>query len=304
MAGILIELRGQCSGCGNPLPINALVPQVACPVCQRITPFGAEIWNTLLEDAISETRGLAVGEGRNTTLMTGVGTFQLQYGRLEPRCEACKTDVAMRFVHTHASRGFVACVGCGRWLSARALPPGLDSIVFKRVQYVIGEDTSQFSTGEPGLQTPAGTEPVIFQCPQCGGALRVDGSTRTVPCEYCRSNLYLPDDLWNRLHPVKTVQRWFLWYNDQPRSGCQIVDVRASFPRSTYKNGEIREWHVEEGQQVAQGQLLVTLEDEEDHESRITAPVGGMIHERFKGVFDDVIEGEVLCRIESPLEQR
>jgi len=51
---------------------------------------------------------------------------------------------------------------------------------------------------------------VVFSCPKCGGALDVDGSDRILECRYCGSKVYLPDDLWLRLHPAKTVQRWFL----------------------------------------------------------------------------------------------
>jgi outer membrane protein assembly factor BamB len=31
-----------------------------------------------------------------------------------------------------------------------------------------------------------------------------------VDCKFCGSQIYLPDDLWFRLHPVKSVERWFM----------------------------------------------------------------------------------------------
>jgi hypothetical protein len=53
--------------------------------------------------------------------------------------------------------------------------------------------------------------PVVMACPHCGGALRLSGeSERLVPCQFCKADVYLPDDLWRRLHPAKTVREWFV----------------------------------------------------------------------------------------------
>ena len=38
----------------------------------------------------------------------------------------------------------------------------------------------------------------------------IDGEDRIVICEYCETNVYLPDDLWLRLHPAKKKNRWFV----------------------------------------------------------------------------------------------
>jgi septum formation inhibitor MinC len=36
-----------------------------------------------------------------------------------------------------------------------------------------------------------------------------------LPCGYCGAEVYLPDPVWNRLHPVKTVRPWTLVYGYQ-----------------------------------------------------------------------------------------
>jgi hypothetical protein len=57
-------------------------------------------------------------------------------------------------------------------------------------------------------------KPILFTCPSCGGNLKIDGSERTITCSFCDSSIYLPDDLWHRMHPVKTVSRWYILMDD------------------------------------------------------------------------------------------
>jgi hypothetical protein len=39
-----------------------------------------------------------------------------------------------------------------------------------------------------------------------------------VPCQYCKTDVYLPDDLWRRLHPVKTMAPWFVRFEGRSRA--------------------------------------------------------------------------------------
>jgi len=56
------------------------------------------------------------------------------------------------------------------------------------------------------------SEPVAYSCPQCAGSLMIDGTDRLVKCSYCETRVYLPDDLWLRLHPAKKKSRWFIGF--------------------------------------------------------------------------------------------
>lgn len=306
MPGIALEIRGQCFSCGQPLPINALVPQIPCARCQRPTQVDPDTWTSLLEDAIKEGRGMQPGQGSSMSMMTGSGNYQIQYGCQDPCCPHCRARLDIAAVYAQAQPGWVMCAGCGKWVSARPMPYGLDPKVFNRVQFIIGEDQNQFSaTGQSGqsLQVGGG-QPVALQCPSCGGHLRVDGSSRNIACQYCRGNVYIPDDLWNRLHPTQLVQRWFLWYDDRPRQGCQMIDIRASFPASDSGTAEIEEWYVEEGQTVQPGQRLLKMElivNDNYRYIQVDSPVYGMVVGRFKDEMDDVPQGELLCRIEAPM---
>src|SRR5262249_37196322 len=59
--------------------------------------------------------------------------------------------------------------------------------------------------------------PVIMRCPECGGSLRVTSdSARTIACDHCNNNVYLPDDLWRSLHPVKRAAFWTIAWDLPP----------------------------------------------------------------------------------------
>jgi hypothetical protein len=65
-------------------------------------------------------------------------------------------------------------------------------------------------------------KPVVLACPNCQGALKASSeAARTIACEFCQADVYIPDDLWRSLHPVKKVRPWtivhqgFLFTADQ-----------------------------------------------------------------------------------------
>ena len=210
MLGLMIELRTTCQRCGNPLPINAVADRIICKSCNHPTEIDDELWVTLLEDAFAEHASFEENEGQSSTMMTGGGTWEITYGRQKPRCGVCKTtvpDQALAF----ADRGWAICVECGKRFGIRPAPP-----VIARFGAVamVNEDPAQLTTAATGeaLAMPAAANPIVFSCPRCSGALTVDGSTRLVRCQYCSSDVYLPDDLWQRLHPVAVVSRWYAWF--------------------------------------------------------------------------------------------
>lgn len=68
-------------------------------------------------------------------------------------------------------------------------------------------------------------ESVAFTCPQCAGALTIDGRSREVRCGFCAATSLLGDDLWRRLHPVHAQKRWFLVLEDDEDDGDDATDA-------------------------------------------------------------------------------
>lgn len=189
--------------------LNAYTEDILCPTCNQMNSFSAETWHSLLEDAVKEAPKFQVGEGQPSTIMRGEYTYSLTYGRQEPRCGKCKTGIDVTKIEEYSTKGNVACTKCQNIIFVRK-PSEMISASFSNVSYLVGEEDDMLSVNKTGTDVPASSKPILFTCPSCAGNLEIDGTNRMVTCKYCDSQIYLPDDLWFRLHPAKIVERWYM----------------------------------------------------------------------------------------------
>jgi DNA-directed RNA polymerase subunit RPC12/RpoP len=202
MEYLALECKIQCTQCGQPITINGPWDTAHCDSCQSDIEILHDFWIRALKDCLLEFPTFAEGEGRNSSMF---GYFQtaLLNGRQKPHCPADKTDLEIDEVATLPAKAF--CSKCGKEFEVTTPPDWLTSAL-PAIKLMVGTDLEQ-STVAPKAELEG---PIVFVCPQCGGTLQVDGKDRVLKCQFCQSNVYLPDDLWRRLHPVKTVQRWYL----------------------------------------------------------------------------------------------
>ena len=72
---------------------------------------------------------------------------------------------------------------------------------------------AQQEAPEPSVVVDDSARPVVMSCPKCSATLDLDEkSKRLTTCGDCGTDVYLPDDLWRRLHPVKQAERWYVEY--------------------------------------------------------------------------------------------
>jgi DNA-directed RNA polymerase subunit RPC12/RpoP len=230
MIGIEIGLLMECAGCWQPVAINAFTSHVTCLRCNRAIDLDGDQWRALLAPAIAEGPKLPEGEKKTLSGSTGGARYTLTYGRKEPRCVACQTHlpIAAAVAQARATNGWAACARCGAWRLVRTPPPELLAHAAPGVVSLLGEDPAQV---QGGTTSPRAMEPVSFSCRQCGGVLKVDGSSRMVTCQYCDNTASLPDDLWNTLHPPVAAMHWYLLYDDDR--------ARAGPPRLEAREGEL-----------------------------------------------------------------
>lgn len=221
--GVAFELSTSCPTCKHPLPLNGVSESVLCDGCR--TPFQTppSLWQSLLSDAAIEGIASEPDTGKQTTIFEGA-TFKLMSGRQDPRCNPiCKTPFTQDQLTDGARTGSMACKTCGKPSKVRAAPEWMRSI-HPRLTHLVGETTGgEWVTPEHGS--------VIFHCPHCGAALPLDGTTRSVACTYCNNTAAVPDDLWFRLHPVRTIDRWYTVFEfeglEKP-AGFLPAEVEAS----------------------------------------------------------------------------
>jgi len=136
------------------------------------------------------------------------------YGRQEPRCRNCKQDIDVSKIGEYANQENVKCSKCSYDIYVRKVPENIAKELVG-VKYLIGEDEDLISVHKTNGNLPDSVKPVLFTCPSCAGNLEIDGSSRMVICKFCSSQIYLPDDLWFRLHPAKTAERWYMMCDEE-----------------------------------------------------------------------------------------
>ncbi|MEO8514145.1 MAG: hypothetical protein ABI543_11325 [Ignavibacteria bacterium] len=189
--------------------LNAFTEKILCPSCNKYNNFPEEEWQNLLEDAVKEAPDFNIGEGQPSTIMRGQYTYNLTYGRQDPRCPKCKTGIDIAKLEEYSASGHVKCAKCSNEIFVRK-PSELVTACFPQIQFLAGEDEDQLVVNPDQGKVPASAKPILFTCPSCAGNLQVDGTDRMITCKFCSSEIYLPDDLWFRLHPAKEVERWYM----------------------------------------------------------------------------------------------
>lgn len=203
MFSFRVECSIRCPRCERPVFLNGPVTALSCRSCRSAIEVPPDFWGGILREAVPEMRKLDIGTGSNSTIF-GAFSTSLSLARFDPYCDSCKTDFESPWELRPG--GEYACRECGEVYPVCAPPDWMDDVGLSAVRMLVNADVGE----EPREETQPSSEPVALSCPQCGGWLKVDGSDRLVECDYCSVQVYLPDDLWFRLHPVRRKRRWFV----------------------------------------------------------------------------------------------
>jgi DNA-directed RNA polymerase subunit RPC12/RpoP len=201
----MLEMSIECPRCDLPVVVNGPFTDFECPECSAKIEMTHEIWADLLEDVRDEIADdLEQGEGGKSTIW-GTYNTNLYYGRLNPYCPQCKRDFDVEKEFRDGDS--ITCPDCGKKTPAMRAPEWFDR-VFKGAVYIVGAMREQ--SAEP--EEKDADSPVSFPCSNCGASIQTRGEERNVKCEHCGTSIYLPDDLWNYLHPAPKKQRWFVGF--------------------------------------------------------------------------------------------
>ncbi|MFH1469054.1 MAG: hypothetical protein ABIO70_32000 [Pseudomonadota bacterium] len=151
---------------------------------------------------VLQVLGMERGLGMEWSLL-GHRDMQGRLNHLPARCGACKAEVPVAELARLAELGRHTCA-CGVERTVRAAPDWAQ-VVFPGARWAVDEHLGGADDGTRGA-----TQPVLMACMGCGGPLRVDGRARVVRCGHCGDENFLPDALWNRLHPVARIQEFFV----------------------------------------------------------------------------------------------
>ena len=214
MISIAVRAGFSCPRCEAFVPVNAMVERIRCTACGARMELENEHWKSFLEDPLRECPHMEEGEVRTCTGF-GSHSFKLEYSRIKPVFAGTEKVIPADLVMKNIKAGQLLCSDTAEKISVRPFPETFAE-TFPGVKAIVGEDPSMLSdekeTG-PSLEVDNVADPVALQCPKCGGNLIVSGTARTEKCEYCDTDVRLPDDLWEMLHPRRKMTRWFLLYD-------------------------------------------------------------------------------------------
>jgi len=191
-----------CKSCGREIPINSPALDFACAHCMAtgtLTPY------RFAEDL---TDGAVQLEGQICHNPASGYTIRAKSVRKLP-CSSCGAPVAVpKKALASGAEVAISCKKCGtvqkggpppEWMS-RSLPAVLGILPL-----------SPHKTR--GTEVRESQESVMstLQCPVCSRNAAIDAlSARTVTCAGCKNELYIPDSIWCKLHPVVTAAPWVL----------------------------------------------------------------------------------------------
>jgi LSD1 subclass zinc finger protein len=207
-----LEIARTCGGCGRPLPINGPVTRVRCASCFTVNPVPvttlAQAFDITLDGDVTLE---APGATRSQTPLAAGGIYRLTWGRHAPVCPSCRQTLP----EAAPDAGDVTCPSCGEACATFAPPPWLARLYPSAMQLYLAAREEIADGDAPALQMPRqGERPVVMACDQCGGGLSITHETPQLhTCPFCQATIWIPEDLWERLHPVEAVRGWFVRFD-------------------------------------------------------------------------------------------
>lgn len=206
---VRVELLNKCSRCGNDYPVNGLVEQVLCAKCGDTDILGEAFWREYLIEDVGFARVPGARGGGEV-----LGGPSIECRGLPPFCRSCSALIPLGAL-TEAwgaakSEGgaSIPCASCGE-LHAGRMPPEWGRSVFEGLVFLFGELATDGAGKAP--------KPVIFKCPNCTAALSIAGKKRVVTCQFCESDVFLPDELWLHLNPAAKKAQWWMLFEPKKR---------------------------------------------------------------------------------------
>jgi len=239
MTAVAVLVHTPCHICGTANPLRAYLDRCDCTKCGHTSE--RLDWSWVLESAWSKpTKGMqATGEGESRKNVLG----QVTPGAVE--CSKCKSiflqsALESAFDGVLGAQEHIPCKQCNTPLLIRPVPNqtrdeyGFISRTFStRWSAIIGEDPKAL-VDESLPATLEAPVTIAFQCTSCGAPLTVDGSNRTPLCQFCNTRIFLPDALWEALHPAPPIRPFYLWLDAKGLEQRRYMDATASVKKKWY----------------------------------------------------------------------
>jgi hypothetical protein len=189
------------------LPVNGPLEHVRCASCFAVNPVPMLMFEQVFQIFQGDRQELAEGETRSQTPLGAGGIYRLTWGAFPPKCPDCGTTLP----ETGADQGPIQCPICEVRCS-NAPPSELFSRLYPTVKQIVLADQETLAEEGAGQRVSVDQseeKPVVLSCEHCGGSLTIAADVpRLHDCQYCGAKVWIPDDLWGRLHPTESTRGW------------------------------------------------------------------------------------------------
>ncbi len=198
-----LKILTSCIHCGAPLPVNGPVLSMQCSSCLKELQFPPALWERVLgrvdRNLIENSRDHHWDEAFDDI------KFSIRWDAETPSCEQCHLPLA---VATRNSLS-VTCGGCLHETEVIRRPPWME---YEQLEFLWGTQSGPAKTSRD--DSP---KPIAMSCPSCGAALRITVDfERVCGCAFCQTDFYIPDPIWQKLHPAKIATTWFATFSGTP----------------------------------------------------------------------------------------
>lgn len=225
------KFRMECEECGGAVFLNGPTLEVECPSCMSRLKLDADDWKSLLEHGDESYQELGDKHYMSGNLWSAGRKYVYYTKNEQPRCPACKEPLGLTQLDP-LHDDVVACPGCGHRAPTFATPDWLRAELPRARQVFCAKGEGESDDATPD---PAALRPIVMSCLHCGGKLEITSETeRIVPCEFCDTDHYVPDDIWRRMHPLKKRTPWYVFFGDNDINCAKA----APLPRATGPTAE------------------------------------------------------------------
>jgi hypothetical protein len=217
LSHVSVRLATACTACAKAIPVNGVHESVTCDNCLATVKV-----SRLDEQLESNAEGY---RWRNGPFATAQHIFE----DAQVECPACEAIVDPPGPEQFGAATIWPCTACGHAIPSYPVPDWLREQLPHALHVVGGDPPPELREGLSLEVEQASVEPVLMACPGCGAGLSLGpDAERTTSCKYCQAQVFIPDALWQRLHPARTMRRWTLFYRGDKLESAKALAERLA----------------------------------------------------------------------------
>ena len=208
------EIQVTCPGCNTSHPVSSLLANEICGNCGKEL-----IMNNIIQqafdfgevDRVKLMNGFLAGNINPRKLssdISNISEIKMNCNSHSANCEECKTLLdESDILNSIANKKPIYCKKCNHPMPVRPADDEIKQFHPKAIGVL--NDSRGFDVNPDTIENKSQT--IVFSCMTCGAGLKLDKhSERLMKCSFCDNENYLPDAIWNRLHPYKEPERLYL----------------------------------------------------------------------------------------------